>query len=440
MIKEPIYQGILQSDLDFAGFNALNVGGGISGGGGGGAITQLVNGKSYIAVTFDTVQLDANWKFTQLLVANTVDVAPLNLWAGTLTSKSATGFTLQLSSEPDSANYYLHWGFTGTGGGTGSTAVSPLSSGATATELLNAVPMTRTPIASLAPNTGNYFDSQSYDPCILVNPTNSNQLIMFFSGMASPVAAGAQTIGRATASITAPTVWSVSASPVLTPSLAWETGGDGLRADSVLYNPSDGKIYLFYTAKAGTTGVGVASSTDLGLTWTKLGQAITPSGGETNLSQMAVLMEGTTLHGIYSYRNGGVLPALRYASATTANWLSWTKGGVDIYSDPGRYMEFHHLFKVGSTYILCYESGTTTTPYDIRLASSSSPSTGWVRGPVAPFLPKSGVAGTFDQFHTATGHARVINGYWYIVYCGALDHDQPYGTNHWQMGIVPLGT
>jgi hypothetical protein len=59
---------------------------------------------------------------------------------------------------------------------------------------------------------------------------------------------------------------------------------------------------------------------------------------------------------------------------------------------------------------------------------------------VVPFVAKSGVAGTFDQFHTATGHAMVINGYWYMIYCGAIDHDQPYTTNHWQMGVVPLLT
>ena len=34
----------------------------------------------------------------------------------------------------------------------------------------------------------------------------------------------------------------------------------------------------------------------------------------------------------------------------------------------------------------------------------------------------------------------VINGFWYLIYCGAMDHDQPYGSNHWQMGIVPLGS
>jgi hypothetical protein len=118
MIKEPIYQGRLQSDLDFAGFNPVNLTGWPpSGGGGGGAITPLVNGQSYIQVTFAVVQPDASWKFTQLLVVNTTDADPLNIMVATLSRKTATGFRLQLSGAPDSANYYLHWNFTGTGGG-----------------------------------------------------------------------------------------------------------------------------------------------------------------------------------------------------------------------------------------------------------------------------------------------------------------------------------
>ena len=326
------------------------------------------------------------------------------------------------------------------GGGVG-TVVSDGSHQVTATELLTSLAGTRTPIASLAPNGGNYFDSQAFDPCIVVNPTDSTQLIMLFTGMAAPVGTGNQTIGRATASIYNPATWTVSNSPVLTPTLAWEIGF-GLRADSLVYNPSDGKLYLFYTGSTGSTSsVGVASSSDLGLTWTKLGQVLTPTAPETYVSQFSVLLEGSTLHGLYSYRTASLtLPAWRYASASSSNWLSWTKGGVDVYSDAGRFMEFHQLFKVGNTYITCYESGTGSTPFDLRFATSSSPSSGWTIGPVVPFLAKSALAGTFDQYHTATGHAMVINGYWYIIYCGALDHDQPYYTNHWQMGIVPLLT
>ena len=329
------------------------------------------------------------------------------------------------------------------GGAVSSAPSAPLPSTATATDLLSSVAGTRTPIPALAPNQGNWFDSQTYDPCVIVNPSDSTQLIMFFSGMGAPVQLGEQKIGRATASIIDPTTWTVSNSgnPVLNATLPWETGGDGLRADSIAYNAIDGKLYLFYTAKAAS--VGVASSSDLGLTWTKLGQALTPTADETNVSQMAVLVDGTTVHALYAYRTAGAtLPGYRYASASTSNWLTWTKQPGDVFVDTNpplpRMMEFHHLFKVGSTYVIAYECGGTSIDWDIRFATSSNPASGWVISPITPFFVKSGVPGAFDRYMPATPHVMVINGYWYMFYCGAMDHDIPYGTNHFQMGFVPL--
>jgi hypothetical protein len=361
MIKEPIYLGILQSDLDFDGHNPVNLTG----------------------------------------------------WPPT---------------------------------GGGAVTVPGQSHQTTATELLNSINGTRTPIAALATSLGNFFDSQSMDPCIVVNPADSTQLIMIFTGVAAPVSTGLITIGRATASIYDPTTWTVSNSgnPVLTPTLSYETGGLGVRADGLLYNPADGKLYLFYTAKESTTGAtcALASSTDLGLTWTKLGQILTPTAPEETCGCLSVFMEGTTLHGVYSYRQSGVIRNYRYASASTSNWLAWTKGGVDIYTDSGRDLEYHHLFKIGPTYLLVYESGSFSpgTPWDIRFATSTSPSSTFTRSPNTPFFVKSGLAGTFDQYHVATPQVVVINGYYYLFYTGAIDHAYPVTDNHWQMGVTPLLT
>lgn len=72
-------------------------------------ITQLVSGQSYIDVVFDTPQADTNWT-TQCSVDDVLDVTPLNIWPGIVTSKSITGFRLQLNGMPDSGNYYLYWG------------------------------------------------------------------------------------------------------------------------------------------------------------------------------------------------------------------------------------------------------------------------------------------------------------------------------------------
>jgi hypothetical protein len=296
----------------------------------------------------------------------------------------------------------------------------------------------RTQIATLDTGQGNFFDSQTYDPSVLMNPDDPALLIMFFSGMAAPVQLGAQSIGRATAKVSDPTTWEVSNSgnPILAANgNGWESGGDGLRCDSVLYNAGDHKLYLYYTAHA--SQIGLATSSDLGLTWTKHASnpILSPSGNETHNSQFAVIKEGSTWRAYYSYRTAGaILPAYRYA--TSRDGVSWTKSVGDIYSDGGRYMEFHQIFKIGDRYYLAYESGGNDMDWDIRIATSTDPATGWTRSATNPFFVKSGTVGAFDRYLVATPCFIKIKGVWWLFYCGAKDHAQPYGTNHWPMGAA----
>jgi hypothetical protein len=128
----PIYFGKLQSDLDFAGFTALNASFDTSGAGLSG-VTPLVNGQNYVDVSFPIEQDDTEWVLTGCCVVNVLDVIPLNLAPGIITAKTTTGFRLQLDGIPDSGNYELQWaiGMTsggttggGGGGGGGSTVIS----------------------------------------------------------------------------------------------------------------------------------------------------------------------------------------------------------------------------------------------------------------------------------------------------------------------------
>ena len=48
-----------------------------------------------------------------MLVVNTDDADPLNIWPGIVTAKTTTGFTLQLNGMPDSDNYFLNWAVSG---------------------------------------------------------------------------------------------------------------------------------------------------------------------------------------------------------------------------------------------------------------------------------------------------------------------------------------
>ena len=71
--------------------------------------TPLINGQGYIDVVFDTAERNSYWTFIECQVVNTIDPAPLNIWPGIVTSKTKTGFRLQLNGIPDSNNYSLSW-------------------------------------------------------------------------------------------------------------------------------------------------------------------------------------------------------------------------------------------------------------------------------------------------------------------------------------------
>lgn len=102
----------LGTNLSMSGTTLNATGGGGGGGGssiGEGGITSLVSGQAYIDVTFSTAQADALWELAACEIVNTVDSTPLNISPGVFTSKTTTGFRLQLIGLPDTSNYTLHW-------------------------------------------------------------------------------------------------------------------------------------------------------------------------------------------------------------------------------------------------------------------------------------------------------------------------------------------
>lgn len=80
-------------------------------------IARLISGQAYIDVVFGLAQPDGNWIFTGCGISNTADVSPLNILPGLLSSKTASGFRLQLSALPDSSNYFLNWEIKGSATG-----------------------------------------------------------------------------------------------------------------------------------------------------------------------------------------------------------------------------------------------------------------------------------------------------------------------------------
>jgi hypothetical protein len=101
--------GTASKPIDFTNVFVVGIGGAANEGG----IMPLVNGQSYIDVTFDTEQTDNTWIFLECSVRYVTDPSPLNIWPGIITVKTSTGFRLQLNGKPDNANYFLNWAISG---------------------------------------------------------------------------------------------------------------------------------------------------------------------------------------------------------------------------------------------------------------------------------------------------------------------------------------
>ena len=76
-------------------------------------ITPLISGQDYIDVEFGEDQPSLDWVMIEASIENTTDPTVLNVWRGVITSKTTTGFRLQLNGTPDSANYFLYWSIRG---------------------------------------------------------------------------------------------------------------------------------------------------------------------------------------------------------------------------------------------------------------------------------------------------------------------------------------
>ena len=74
---------------------------------------QLVVGQSYVDVVFHSSQTNANWILVACEIVNTTDATPLNISPGVITSRTLTGFRVQLEGLPDTSNYFLNWAING---------------------------------------------------------------------------------------------------------------------------------------------------------------------------------------------------------------------------------------------------------------------------------------------------------------------------------------
>lgn len=303
-------------------------------------------------------------------------------------------------------------------------------------------------------SSGDWNATNIFDPNIVEHPSDATKLLLFASGQAEPPATGVASIGRYIIDKSDPLATPTFTGVVLTAGVGWDNGDLGVRLGTVI-NVA-GTLYMYYCTQRTSVAneIGVATSVDDGVTWTKQGAALlSPTGDEATLGEPAIWWESGVATIIYDYRTtaGGddsILPGYRYATASSLTG-SFTRGygpggagSPDILRRPRRGLqcEAHQILKKNGRYYLICEVGgnpTDATPYRLYLASCATLTGRYTWEKLV--LAEAGSGSSFgDKYHVATPYFGTINGTDYLFWTGAPDHDQPYYTNRWNMYAGPI--
>jgi hypothetical protein len=314
-----------------------------------------------------------------------------------------------------------------------------------------------------------WMSQQVEEPCILPNPKVPGRLIMFYSAVASSNRVVAA-VGKAWADTRDPFRWHQDgANPVFSPAgRGWDSST--IRLDTVLYIAEEDAYYIYYSGSTGTcqdriglaicpagadgySGVTPAAIARYG-TAPVLSPEPAPPFHEDMASQAAVMREWNAethrweWYMYYSYRGkDGTLPGIRLA--TSRDGKAWTRHfnaddphgmGQIFRSTPAAYYEWHQVFKVGATYVLCIEVGVNHgTRWRTGLAVSKDPKQGWTQLDLDAVL-QTEWHGLYDDrtlFHVATPALYLIEGKWYLFAqaCGRPTNDN-YIDGAWEMWCI----
>ncbi len=291
-----------------------------------------------------------------------------------------------------------------------------------------------------------WMSQQIEEPCILPNPKVPGRLIMFYSAVSSSNRVVAA-IGKAWADARDPFRWHQdNANPIFRPGdRGWDSST--IRLDAVLYIPEEDLYYIYYS---GSTG---AVQDRIGLALCPAGadgySGVTPAAiarygtapvlapepaapfHEEMVSQAAVMRQWNAStqrwdwYMYYSYRGkDGTLPGIRLA--TSHDGKTWTRHfhagdprgmGQIFHATPAAYYEWHQVFKIGTTYVLCIEVGVDHgARWRPGLAVSTDPVQGWVQLDPDTML-QTAWSGLYDDrtlYHVATPALYSIAGKWYL--------------------------
>ncbi len=321
----------------------------------------------------------------------------------------------------------------------------------------------------LARSSHDWMSQQIEEPCILPNPKAPGRLIMFYSAVSSSnriVAA----VGKAWADGNDPFRWHQDdKNPFFGPARdGWDSST--IRLDAVLYVPEEDAYYIYYSGTTGTVqdriGLAICPAGPDGYSEVtedavvRYGNApvLSPEPAapyfEEMVSQAAVFREWNAAaerwhwYMYYSYRGkNGILPGIRLATSNDGE--TWTRrfnaddpGGMGhiFEATPNAYYEWHQIFKVDGTYVLCIEVGID---HGVRwrpvLAVSTHPVTGWSQLDADTVL-QTKWDGLYDDrtlYHVATPALYLFGGKWYLYAqaCGRPGNDN-YIDGAWEMWCV----
>jgi hypothetical protein len=311
-----------------------------------------------------------------------------------------------------------------------------------------------------------WMSQQIEEPCILPNPKAPGRLIMFYSAVSSSNRVVAA-VGKAWADASDPFLWHQDdANPIFAPAgQGWDSCT--IRLDAVLYIPEEDAYYIYYS---GTTGSvqdriglaicpagpdGYSGVTEAAITRYGTAPVLSPEAAapfhEEMASQAAVMREWNAAsqcwdwYMYYSYRGkDGTLPGIRLA--VSRDGKTWNRQfnaddprgmGQIFQSTPNAYYEWHQVFKVGATYVLCIEVGVDHgARWRPGLAVSTDPVKGWTQLDLDTML-QTKWNGLYDDrtlYHVATPALYLIEGKWYLFVqaCGRPGNDN-YIDGGWEM-------
>lgn len=276
------------------------------------------------------------------------------------------------------------------------------------------------------------------EPTVLVNPSDPTQLLIFVSNGNGVV--------RGTAPRNDPYHWSNWTGVFRAQAGSWDSAY--VRKANIWAEGTT--LYMSYSGDGDGGGlfyekIGMATSTDSGLTWARHGfPTLTASEDDMESSVMCGNIEKVdgTYYMYYVYFYGASLGSRGMRVATSSSPFGpWTRG-VDVL--PHGAWEYHQILRLDDgTFVMTFEYPLDLKnidvggQYAVGIATNTVPNTAFTVYGGNPIFSKVGSTAQWDSAQAATAAWTVVDGKWMLFYQGGEGTEKP-SLSHWQMGIADI--